>query len=193
MAGTREFNLEPNPKPIYPILVNKLAAYFRKLWKKLISLKDTPHAIAGGVAIGMFIGFTPLFGLKTLLALGVAYLLRCNPIAAVVTVSLHDVVTPLWPVILRFEYDIGYWILSSPHGLPPKLEMHHMRLADLLDWRTFLKMLEWPNFLKVGLPLMLGSLFLSVPSAVVSYFGALAFLRGRKAARDPMDDVPPEE
>jgi Uncharacterized protein conserved in bacteria (DUF2062) len=39
----------------------------------------------------MFIGFTPLFGVKTLLSLGVAYLLRCNPIAAVIAVSLHHI------------------------------------------------------------------------------------------------------
>ena len=79
----------------------------------MVTLKDTPHAIAGGVAIGVFIGFTPLFGIKTLLSLGAAYLLRCNPIAAVIAVSLHDVVTPLWPVLLRLEYDIGFWLLEQ--------------------------------------------------------------------------------
>ena len=69
-------------------------AISRGLGAKLVTLRDTPHAIAGGVAIGVFIGFTPLFGIKTLLSLGAAYLLRCNPIAAVIAVSLHDVVTP---------------------------------------------------------------------------------------------------
>lgn len=182
MAGAREFNLEPDAKPIYPMGVHKLAAYFQKLWKKLISLKDTPHAIAGGVAIGMFMGFTPLFGLKTLLSLGAAYALRCNPIAAVVAVSLHDVVTPLWPVLLRLEYDIGYWILSNPHRLPPKLGMHHLRIAEMLEWTTFLN---------VGLPLLVGSLFLSAPSAVVFYFGTLAFLK-RREARKHHESPPPE-
>jgi len=36
---------------------------------KLLAIRDTPEAIAGGVAIGIFFGFTPLFGLKTLLAI----------------------------------------------------------------------------------------------------------------------------
>ena len=103
-----------------------------------MTLRDTPHAIAGGVAIGVFIGFTPLFGIKTLLSLAGAYLLRCNPIAAVIAVSLHDVVTPLWPVLLRIEYDIGYWLLSHPHHLPPKLEMHHVHVSEMLKWTTFL-------------------------------------------------------
>ena len=48
------------------------------------------------------------------------YLLRCNPIAAVIAVSLHDVALPLWPVVLRMQYDIGFWVLSNPHHFPPK-------------------------------------------------------------------------
>ena len=93
--------------------MRKLVDHIKSLGARLVTLRDTPHAIAGGVAIGVFIGFTPLFGIKTLLSLGVAYLLRCNPIAAVIAVSLHDVVTPLWPVLLRLEYDIGFWVLSN--------------------------------------------------------------------------------
>ncbi len=152
--------------------MRKLYEYFRGIVVKLFSLKDTPHAIAGGVAIGMFMGFTPLFGLKTLLALGLAWLLRCNPIAAVISVSLHDVVTPLWPFLLRVEYDIGYWILSNPHRLPPHVEMHHLRLAEMLQWTTFLK---------VGFPLLLGSFFLSAPAAVISYFLTLLIVKARNA------------
>ena len=36
---------------------------------KLLAIRDTPEAIAGGVAIGIFFGFTPLFGLKTALTI----------------------------------------------------------------------------------------------------------------------------
>ncbi len=39
--------------------MRKLYEYFRGIVVKLFSLKDSPHAIAGGVAIGMFMGFTP--------------------------------------------------------------------------------------------------------------------------------------
>jgi uncharacterized protein (DUF2062 family) len=151
--------------------MRKVLEYFQGILKKLFSLKDNPHAIAGGVAIGMFVGFTPLFGLKTLLALGAAWLLRCNPIAAVISVSLHDVVTPFWPFLLRIEYDIGYWILSNPHVLPPHLEMHHLKVAEFFKWTTFLK---------VGLPLLVGSLFLSAPAAVIFYFLTLGLLKLRE-------------
>lgn len=154
--------------------MRKLVEHFKGLGKKLLTLRDTPHAIAGGVAIGVFIGFTPLFGIKTLLSLGVAYLLRCNPIAAVIAVSLHDVVTPFWPVLLRIEYDIGFWLLSHPHHLPPKMEMHHIHVSEMLKWTTFFH---------VGLPLLVGSLFLAVPAAAFFYFVLLGILKARESRR----------
>ena len=154
--------------------MRKLAGHFKSLAAKLVTLRDTPHAIAGGVAIGVFIGFTPLFGIKTLLSLAIAYLLRCNPIAAVIAVSLHDVVTPLWPFLLRLEYDIGFWLLSNPHHFPPRMEMHHIHVSEMLKWTTFFH---------VGFPLLLGSLFLAAPSALIFYFVLLAILKAREARR----------
>jgi uncharacterized protein (DUF2062 family) len=154
--------------------VRKLADHFKALGTKLVTLKDTPHAIAGGVAIGVFIGFTPLFGIKTLLSLGAAYLLRCNPIAAVIAVSLHDVVTPFWPVLLRIEYDLGFWALSNPHHFPPKMETHHIHLAELMKWTTFFDL---------GLPLLIGSLFLAAPAAALFYFVLLQILKAREARK----------
>jgi len=158
----------------FPEPIRKLYTYFAGLCHRLIEIKDTPHAIAGGVAIGIFMGFTPLFGLKTLLCLGAAYALRCNPIAAVIAVCLHDVVTPFWPFLLRIEYEIGYWILSNPHTLPEKLELHGMHPKELLKWTTFFH---------VGLPLLVGSLFLAVPGAAVAYAIVLPLARRREKAR----------
>src|SRR3977135_3918275 len=73
-----------------------------KLWLQahhmtLMTLPDTPHAIALGSAIGMFFGFTPLFGMKTLLSLASAWLLKGNKIAAFVSVTLPDILLPFWP------------------------------------------------------------------------------------------------
>jgi len=155
--------------------VKRFLEKIRETVKKLFSLKDTPHAIAGGVAIGVFVGFTPLFGIKTLLSLGLAYALRCNPIAAVIAVSLHDVLMPFAPFLMRMEYDIGYWMLSHPHHLPPKLELSHQHLH-------LGEMLQWTTFLNLGLPLLLGSLVVSAPAAVVFYFLMLAIVKARRGA-----------
>ena len=128
---------------------------------KLLVIKDTPKSIALGAAIGVLLGFTPLFGLKTLLALLLAALFRVNKIAAVVAVSLHDLVLPLWPVVLRLEFGIGFWLLHAPHQWPPHLDLHHM------DYRLWF---HWQHFAAVGGPTLLGSIILGVPASVAAYW-----------------------
>ena len=156
--------------------MNKLLEHFRSLWRRLLELRDTPHAIAGGLAIGVFYGFVPLFGVKTLLSLATAWLSRCSKIAAVIAVCLHDVLLPFVPFLLRIQYNIGYWFLSHPHHLPPKIELHHAKLAELLQWTTFLK---------VGLPLLIGSLVMALPAALLTYAVAYAFMRKRELRQLP--------
>ena len=155
-------------------MFNKIAAYFRSLVVKLLELHDVPHSLAGGVAIGMFIGFTPLFGLKTLLCLGLAYLLRCNPIAAVIAVTLHDLVTPFWPVFLEFEYTVGSRLIGFFNGVVYPVSVTDFHVHDLLRWTTFFT---------VGLPMLLGSIFLSVPAAAISYAIMLPVFKRRARLR----------
>lgn len=140
----------------------------------MLEIQEHPEAIAGGVAVGVFLGLGPLFGLKTLLALGLAWLFGYSKIAAVISVSLHDILTPIVPMLMRLEYDIGYWLMSHPHHLPQKLEVHHLHL-HLGD------MLKWSVLTGVGLPLLVGSICVALPAAVLAYFAMLALLRRRAA------------
>ena len=163
----------------------KLGSHFSKLGRRLLDLQDTPRALAGGVAIGIFFGFTPLFGLKTLLCLGTATVLRFNPLAAVIAVCLHDVLTPLWPILLRLEYDIGHWLLSHPHTLPEKFSTSSLHPTALLHW-TF--------FFDVGLPMLVGSLVFAIPAAIASYGIFFAWARhrlNRRQALSTEDSAPP--
>jgi uncharacterized protein (DUF2062 family) len=152
----------------------KIAVYFSSLVSKLLDLHDAPHSLAGGVAIGMFMGFTPLFGLKTLLCVGAAYILRCNPIAAVIAVSLHDVVTPFWPVLLEIEYAIGSKLLGFFDGVAHPASVTEFHIHELMKWTTFFT---------IGLPMLLGSMFLSAPAAAVSYAVMLPVFKSRERRR----------
>ena len=127
---------------------------------KLLAIRDTPEAIAGGVAIGIFIGFTPLIGLKTVLTILFAWLTRSNILAAVIASAAHDILWPVMPVIFRYEYDVGYWLLSKPHHLPPPLLHAHLQIHS---WRN------WTHLLTVGKPLLLGSLICAAPFGLLSY------------------------
>jgi hypothetical protein len=128
---------------------------------KLLAIRDTPEAIASGVAIGIYIGFTPLIGLKTALTILFAWLTRSNILAAVIASASHDILLPFMPVIFRWEYDVGYWLLSNPHRLPHPLIRTH------LDYHA---LRHWSNLLTIGKPLLFGSLVCSAPFSVLSYW-----------------------
>jgi uncharacterized protein (TIGR03546 family) len=138
-----------------------ISVWFREKLERLVHLKDKPNAIAMGAAVGMFFGFLPLWGLKTLLAIGSARLLRGNLLAAAIAVTLHDVLLPIAPLLLRWEYDVGYWLLHHPHALPPHLHLHEHNPGV---W------FHWSSYFTVGRPLLLGALVIAAPSAIVTYF-----------------------
>ena len=134
---------------------------------KLLAIRDTPEAIAGGVAIGIFIGFTPLVGLKTALTILFAWLTRSNIIAAVIASAAHDILIPLMPVIFLWEYDVGYWLLSQPHHWPPPLTFRH---GEEHFWRHWIKFFtNWRTFSAVGKPTLVGSLVCAAPFSILSY------------------------
>lgn len=146
-----------------------------KLWsseplRKVFHIKDSPESIARGLALGILFGFTPLFGFKTLLSLLLAFGLRGNKIAAVIGASLHDLALPLLPILLRVEYDIGFWLLSQPHQLPTALHHLHLRPHEWLTWTTFFT---------VGAPMLLGSLVIGLPVSGLVYFATRRALGGR--------------
>jgi uncharacterized protein (DUF2062 family) len=142
--------------------------WFREKSDQFLRLKDAPQAIAIGASVGVFFGFIPLWGLKTLLALACARLLRGNLVAAAIAVTLHDAALPLMPLLLRWEYDIGYWLLHHPHELPPHLHLHS---HSATVW------FHWSSFFTVGRPLLLGALVVAVPSAVIAYYFILMLFR----------------
>src|ERR1700694_5475477 len=83
----------------------------------LMTMADTPHSIALGSAIGIFFGFTPLWSLKTLLSIAVAWVCRCNKVAAAIAVTLHDYLT--FDVFLRLVWPaiVGSLFLAIPSAV----------------------------------------------------------------------------
>lgn len=147
---------------------------------KLLAIRDTPEAIAGGIAIGIFFGFTPLFGIKTISAIFIAWLLRCNIIAAVLAGTLHDLILPIMPVVFVWEYKIGFWMINGviPRGVPRL----HLALNQWRDWtRIFTS--------QVGKPMLLGSIVVGLPLSLACYFIA-KFIVARHHRKHPHPSEP---
>ena len=148
----------------------RLKRWLRAHHMTLMTLPDTPHSIALGSAVGMFFGFTPLFGMKTLLSITGAWLLKSNKIAAVITVTLHDLILPLVPAMFYWQYKLGMWAMY--HRLPQREGFRRVSLRDFMEWTTFLT---------VGRPILVGSLFFAVPAALLVYFGLRGVLMRARA------------
>jgi uncharacterized protein (DUF2062 family) len=152
---------------------------------KLLAIRDTPEAIAGGVAIGFFFGFTPLFGLKTLSAIFFAWLTGSNILAAVITGTLHDVILPFMPMIYRWEYNVGFWLLSDPHHWPPPLA--HIRWEGAA-WR------HWTTFFSVGKPLLVGGCVCATPFSILTFFLTRAIVARHQRKKHAHERAPdPDE
>ena len=128
----------------------------------LMAIADTPHSIALGSAIGVFFGFTPLYPLKTLLSIAVAWICRCNKIAAAIAVTLHDVAIWAMPALYLAEYQLGCWLLNRPAA--QRVHFRQFRLQDYVHWHVFSRVV-WPTFW----PAFVGSLLVAIPSAAIIY------------------------
>ena len=141
----------------------KFKKWFSSIHIQVVAIEDTPHSIAMGLAIGIFFGFTPLYPLKTLLSIAVAWIFRCNKIAAAIAVTLHDVVIWAMPAIYVAEYHLGCWSIGRPAA--QRVHFRQFGLRDYVHWHVFSRVV-WPTFW----PAFVGSLFLAIPSAILVYF-----------------------
>jgi len=152
-----------------------IARWVRKQGGQILGIQAPPHEIAMGLAIGVFLGFTPLFGLKTLLAMGVARVFRSSIVAAAVGVALHDLILPLTPLLLHWEFGLGRLVLghgTSGFDAGSRLSLRHLRPEEWLHWSTFLT---------VGSPLLLGSALIGLVPGIAAYWGALVIIKRRRA------------
>lgn len=167
---------------------NKLKSALRypvELAKKILALGDSPHAIALGVAIGIFIGLTPSVGVQTIMVLAIVVLTRrffyFNASAAMASTYVSNPITML--PMYYFWYHLGARFLPSYDG--------NIRFDELLVFESWGEW--WTNMYalaaQVGVPMLLGALLTAPIGAVLAYFATYFFLkkyRGRR--RSPEDD-----
>ncbi len=133
----------------------------------LFKLNNTPHEIALGVAMGVFIAITPLYGLHTIMVVAAAFLIRrVNKVAILLGTNIST--TPTFPFITWAGYAIGRFILGESY--PP------------LQWSTF-KHFNYKQLLNLYFPLFIGSVVLGLMLAVFFYFVTLWFIVARKKSK----------
>lgn len=116
----------------------------------ILSLDSHPGHISAGFAVGVFISFTPFFGIHTILAIAAAFIFRLNKLTCITGSWLNTPITVI--PFLGLSYKLGRVL----RGLPSD-ELH-------------LKGLEWRYLEKHATSLLLGTSILGFIAAVLSYF-----------------------
>jgi uncharacterized protein (DUF2062 family) len=80
--------------------------------RRLLRLRKSPHAIALGTAIGVFVAMTPTVGFQMFIAVALATLLGCSRVAALFPPWISNPVT--FVPIYTFNYWIGRLLVSGP-------------------------------------------------------------------------------
>lgn len=94
---------------------------FQYGWRRVWRLSGTPHAIALGVAAGVFASCTPFFGFHILLAMLVAWVIRGNLVASALGTFVGNPLT--FPLIFFVVFEVGKFMVGAPPGhVDPEIE-----------------------------------------------------------------------
>ena len=119
---------------------------------KLIRVKDSKHKLSIGFACGSMVSFTPFIGFHFLLAVIFAYILRGNVVASLIGTFIGNPFT--FPFIWLFIYKVGNIFFKNDQNL--SLEF------------TFQNLLN--QGYDILMPMLIGSLIVSIPIWFISYF-----------------------
>jgi uncharacterized protein (DUF2062 family) len=139
-------------------------------WLKFLRLQDDPRKLAWGMALGVFIAFTPTVPFHTVAALSLATLLRVSPVTAFLGIQVCNPLTI--PPFYLAAYKVGEHLLYR--GQPLVIPAGY----NLEAWLGLL----W----KGGLALQVGGIVIAIPPAIISYFLTLWIVqryRQRKARK----------
>ncbi|HJV36617.1 DUF2062 domain-containing protein [Geomonas sp.] len=133
----------------------------KALWKKriyaILSLDSHPAHIAAGFAVGVFISFTPFFGLHTPIAIAAAFIFRLNKLTCVTGAWVN---TPITVVpALTVSYKLGRFLRGRPVNELPLQTLKALEGGG-----------DWHNLEKYAKSLLLGSSIIGFFAAIIAYF-----------------------
>lgn len=146
--------------------------YLRAKIREALHLGETPQRTAVAFAIGVFIAFTPTYGLHCASAVFLAWAFRLNFPALLVGTLINNP----WTVvpILGATMWTGFFLLRMPEV--PDVAWEQLSLVTLYE-----------SVLPFILPFTLGALTLSVLGALLAYpVGLLLISRYRKQHANPL-------
>lgn len=148
---------------------------FQYFIKRVLRLTATPHAIAAGVAAGVFASWTPLLGFHFILAFAISYLLAGNMVAAALGTAFGNPLS--FPFIWALTLKVGNMLIGIETGAHQK----HVNLEALLRHLDISQL--WEPVLK---PMLIGAIPPGVVSGIAFYiltYWAVRVFQARRKSR----------
>ena len=146
---------------------------FRQRVRALLHLNDPPWKIALALAVGVFIGCTPLWFFQTLLAIGVAAAFRLNKAAAVTGVWFN--LPWIAPFVYGAALKIGTLVLPGQDAAAAEAVALLLAGPSGFAWRDVLAMLG-----RASGALLVGTTIVGALAAVVTYGIAVHVIASRR-------------
>lgn len=132
---------------------------------QVLHAADSPHRIALGMAIGVFIALLPLVGVQMLLAAIICHPFKANKAVSVAMAWISNPVT-LVPIYLPF-----YWLGCVMIGLDPIPYESFVAIFFPEEGGLVASLMAtWTAMLDIFVPLWLGSSVAAIAFSVPSYF-----------------------
>ncbi|MBL8074882.1 MAG: DUF2062 domain-containing protein [Nitrospira sp.] len=151
---------------------------FRALLRQVLHLQESPRRTALAFALGVFIAFSPAYGLHTAMVALCTWLFGLNFIALLTGALINNP----WTIIpiLGATYWTGAYILGRTDT--PTFDWHDLSFSGIYD-----------QVLPYAGPFVLGGVILSVLGTLVSYPAAYFFITKYRAesASDSAKPLPP--
>jgi len=157
---------------------------------RLRRLPDPPHKIARGIAAGVFVCFTPFFGLHFLLAAIVVYLIQGNLLAAILSTFFGNPLT--FPIIATISIELGSMMLGMHGGVPFHVVLTSFSNASVELWFNFKAMFSddlthWDRlgrfFHTVFLPYLVGGIIPGLIAGIIAYALSLPIISAYQKRR----------
>ena len=144
--------------------------------EKLLHIHDSPQRTAAAYALGVFWGFSPFFGMHTVLALACAFFFNLNRVAVVAGVYTN---LP-WTIVPYYTLVTMAGAAVTGARLPPDFADRFQRLNDV----SLFSHAYWTGMLDLLWPLVwayhLGSLVGAALLALLAYLLSLPAITARR-------------
>lgn len=157
---------------------------------RLRRLPDGPHRIGRGVAAGVFVSFTPLFGLHLFGSMALAWVIGGNVFASVIGSLIGNPLT--FPFIAALSLGLGRWLLGIEGHMGPAAILDSFAAAGgelLRNGKALVQGREsqWEQLeqfsREILLPYVVGGLLPGLAAALLFYFITVPLVRAHHAHR----------